>query len=61
MVVILLQEVFPVQYGQQYDAALHVLLWEMLTKLEKMLPVPDLKQVFSVSPLPMRLDTTNLC
>ncbi|TWW64751.1 zinc finger protein 432-like isoform X1 [Takifugu flavidus] len=38
------QEVFPVQYGSQYDAALHVLLWEMLTKLEKLLPVPDLKQ-----------------
>lgn len=56
--VVLLQEVFPVQYGSQYDAALHVLLWEMLTKLEKMLPVPDLKQVFSVLPLPMRHSTT---
>ncbi|XP_069020893.1 uncharacterized protein [Embiotoca jacksoni] len=38
------QEVFPVQYGPQYDAALHVLLWELLSKLEKLLPVPDLKQ-----------------
>ncbi|KAM8739769.1 uncharacterized protein AB9X84_019856 [Acanthopagrus schlegelii] len=38
------QEVFPVEYGQQYDAALHVLLWELLSKLEKLLPVPDLKQ-----------------
>lgn len=49
------------QYGSQYDAALHVLLWEMLTKLEKMLPVPDLKQVFSVLPLPMRHSTTTYC
>uniref|UniRef100_UPI0037E7C08C zinc finger protein 432 n=1 Tax=Semicossyphus pulcher TaxID=241346 RepID=UPI0037E7C08C len=38
------QEVFPVEYGSQYDAALHVLLWELLSKLEKLLPVPDLKQ-----------------
>lgn len=38
------QEVFPVEYGQQYDAALRVLLWELLSKLEKLLPVPDLKQ-----------------
>lgn len=34
------------EYGPQYDAALHVLLWELLSKLEKLLPVPDLKQVF---------------
>ncbi|KAG7497097.1 zinc finger 665-like isoform X1 [Solea senegalensis] len=38
------QEIFPVEYGPQYDAALHVLLWELLSKLEKLLPVPDLKQ-----------------
>lgn len=44
-----LQEVFPVEYGPQYDAALHVLLWELLSKLEKLLPVPDLKQVFCQS------------
>ncbi|XP_029969834.1 zinc finger and SCAN domain-containing protein 2 [Salarias fasciatus] len=37
-------EVFPVEYGPQYDAALHVLLWELLSKLEKLLPVPNLKQ-----------------
>lgn len=37
------------EYGPQYDAALHVLLWELLSKLEKLLPVPDLKQVFSPS------------
>lgn len=33
------------EYGPQYDAALLVLLWELLLKLEKLLPVPDLKQV----------------
>ncbi|XP_051911231.1 zinc finger protein 799-like isoform X2 [Hippocampus zosterae] len=38
------KEVFPVEYGRKYDAALHVLLWELLSKLEKLLPVPDLKQ-----------------
>ncbi|XP_028305992.1 zinc finger protein 665 [Gouania willdenowi] len=38
------QEVFPVEYGSQYDTALHVLLWELLSKLEKLLPVPDLKR-----------------
>ncbi|KAM4711480.1 uncharacterized protein FYW61_020678 isoform 2-T2 [Anableps anableps] len=38
------QEVFPAEYGQQYDAALQVLLWELLSKLEKLLPVPDLQQ-----------------
>lgn len=37
------------EYGPQYDAALHVLLWELLSKLEKLLPVPDLKQVTSPS------------
>lgn len=37
------------EYGPQYDAALHVLLWELLSKLEKLLPVPDLKQVLGPS------------
>lgn len=58
--VILVQEVFPVQYGAKYDAALHVLLWEMLTKLENMLPVPDLKQVFSVLPLLVKVYTSHV-
>ncbi|XP_054608999.1 zinc finger protein 813-like isoform X2 [Dunckerocampus dactyliophorus] len=38
------QEVFPIEYGAKYDAALHVLLWELLSKLEKLLPIPDLEQ-----------------
>uniref|UniRef100_A0A8C6KXZ3 Zinc finger protein 865 n=1 Tax=Nothobranchius furzeri TaxID=105023 RepID=A0A8C6KXZ3_NOTFU len=43
------QEVFPVEYGPQYDSALQVLLWELLSKLEMLLPVPDLKQVYGPS------------
>ncbi|CAL8242084.1 unnamed protein product [Merluccius merluccius] len=38
------QEVFPVEYGPSYDGALHILLWELLSKLEKVFAVPDLKQ-----------------
>ncbi|XP_057711419.1 zinc finger protein 572 isoform X2 [Corythoichthys intestinalis] len=38
------QVVFPVEYGEKYDTAIEVLLWELLSKLEKLLPVPDLKQ-----------------
>ncbi|KAK0131896.1 Zinc finger protein 271 [Merluccius polli] len=37
-------EVFPVEYGPSYDGALHILLWELLSKLEKVFAVPDLKQ-----------------
>ncbi|XP_038150145.1 zinc finger protein 502-like isoform X1 [Cyprinodon tularosa] len=50
------QEVFPAEYGQQYDAALQVLLWELLLKLEKLLPIPDLKQTtawFISAPSPL--------
>ncbi|XP_053719333.1 zinc finger protein 271 [Synchiropus splendidus] len=38
------QEVFPVQYGPAYDAALYQLLEELLCKLEKLFPIPDLRQ-----------------
>ncbi|TRY82704.1 hypothetical protein DNTS_018766 [Danionella cerebrum] len=38
------QEVFPVEYGERFDTALSELMWEMLSCLEKLLPVPDLKQ-----------------
>uniref|UniRef100_A0A4W5L7L2 TERF1-interacting nuclear factor 2 N-terminal domain-containing protein n=1 Tax=Hucho hucho TaxID=62062 RepID=A0A4W5L7L2_9TELE len=39
------QEVFPVDYGPKYDSALQGLMWEFLSGLEQLLPVPDLKQV----------------
>ncbi|RVE56628.1 hypothetical protein OJAV_G00223460 [Oryzias javanicus] len=38
------QEVFPVEYGPQFDTALHMLMWELLSKLEKLFPAPDIKQ-----------------
>ncbi|KAJ8007022.1 hypothetical protein DPEC_G00113260 [Dallia pectoralis] len=41
------QEVFPVQFGQKYDTALEILLWEFLSRLEELLPVPDFAQMAS--------------
>ncbi|KAJ8411127.1 hypothetical protein AAFF_G00171330 [Aldrovandia affinis] len=41
------QEVFPVDYGPKYDAALQMLVWEFLSRLEHLLPVPDLTQTVS--------------
>ncbi|XP_041709289.1 zinc finger protein 239-like isoform X2 [Coregonus clupeaformis] len=38
------QEVFPVHYGPRYDTALQTLVWEFLSRLEELLPVPDLAQ-----------------
>uniref|UniRef100_A0AAZ3NV88 C2H2-type domain-containing protein n=1 Tax=Oncorhynchus tshawytscha TaxID=74940 RepID=A0AAZ3NV88_ONCTS len=38
------QEVFPVHYGPLYDTALQTLVWEFLSRLEELLPVPDLTQ-----------------
>lgn len=39
------QEVFPTEYGLSYDADMQLLVWELLSKLERLLPVPDLGQV----------------
>lgn len=39
------QEVFPTEYGLSYDTDMQLLVWEFLSKLEKLLPVPDLSQV----------------
>ncbi|KAL0985337.1 hypothetical protein UPYG_G00155660 [Umbra pygmaea] len=38
------QEVFPVDYGPRYDTALQILMWEFLSKLQELLPVPDFTQ-----------------
>ncbi|XP_026003320.1 zinc finger protein 2 homolog isoform X2 [Astatotilapia calliptera] len=38
------QEVFPTEYGLSYDADMQLLVWEFLSKLERLLPVPDLGQ-----------------
>ncbi|XP_068443012.1 zinc finger protein ZFP2-like [Clinocottus analis] len=41
------QEVFPTEYGLSYDIDMQLLVWEFLSKLEKLLPVPDLSQTVS--------------
>ncbi|XP_041719704.2 zinc finger protein 23-like isoform X4 [Coregonus clupeaformis] len=41
------QEVFPVEYGPKYESALQGLMWAFLSRLEQLLPVPDLKQTVS--------------
>ncbi|XP_040003455.1 zinc finger protein 2 homolog isoform X1 [Xiphias gladius] len=41
------QEVFPTEYGLSYDTDMQLLVWEFLSKLEKLLPVPDLGQTVS--------------
>ncbi|XP_012676071.2 TERF1-interacting nuclear factor 2 [Clupea harengus] len=41
---IFFQEDFPEQYGPQYDKALEKLMWEFLTRLDQLLPIPDLAQ-----------------
>ncbi|XP_029317628.1 LOW QUALITY PROTEIN: zinc finger protein ZFMSA12A-like [Cottoperca gobio] len=38
------QEVFPVNYGSNYDQRLQQLVSEFLSRLEQLLPVPDLQQ-----------------
>ncbi|XP_040009068.1 zinc finger protein 585A-like isoform X2 [Xiphias gladius] len=40
-------EVFPSEYGPQYDSDLQTLFWEFLCRLAQLLPVPDLKQTVS--------------
>ncbi|KAL6490876.1 hypothetical protein MHYP_G00012210 [Metynnis hypsauchen] len=41
------QEEFDSTYGPQYNSALEKLLWEFLTRLDQLLPVPDLAQTVS--------------
>ncbi|KAJ8366967.1 hypothetical protein AAFF_G00336360 [Aldrovandia affinis] len=41
------QEVFVVEYGPQFDAALQKLFWEFLSRLDQLLPLPDLAQTVS--------------
>ncbi|XP_062863097.1 zinc finger protein 271 [Trichomycterus rosablanca] len=51
------QAVFPVQYGTQYDTALKELMWELLSSLEKLFPVPDFKKTLSwLTPAPPGLE-----
>ncbi|XP_034019424.1 zinc finger protein 11-like [Thalassophryne amazonica] len=42
------QDVFPTDFGPEYDGALQVLLLDFLSRLERLLPVPDLQQTASM-------------
>uniref|UniRef100_A0A1A7WQS0 C2H2-type domain-containing protein n=1 Tax=Iconisemion striatum TaxID=60296 RepID=A0A1A7WQS0_9TELE len=37
-------EVFPILYGQQYEATLQTLVWKFISRLDSLLPIPDIKQ-----------------
>ncbi|XP_057712077.1 uncharacterized protein zgc:113263 isoform X1 [Corythoichthys intestinalis] len=39
------EEIFPVYFGPKYDAALEMLVWEFISRLEELLPVPDFTQL----------------
>ncbi|KAK6310999.1 hypothetical protein J4Q44_G00190540 [Coregonus suidteri] len=41
------QNVFPEEYGPKYDSTLQILVWEFLSRLEKLIPAPNLKQTAS--------------
>nr|XP_029495875.1 TERF1-interacting nuclear factor 2-like isoform X3 [Oncorhynchus nerka] len=38
------QDVFPVEFGPSYDAAIQKLMWQFLSRLEKLLPVSNFQQ-----------------
>ncbi|KAM9327520.1 uncharacterized protein KZ484_018999 isoform 2-T2 [Pholidichthys leucotaenia] len=38
------KEVFPFYYGQKYQNTLCTLLWKFISKLDDLLPIPDIKQ-----------------
>ncbi|KAG7225582.1 hypothetical protein INR49_004988 [Caranx melampygus] len=42
------QDVFPTDFGPDYDSALQVLMLDFLSRLEKLLPVPDIQQTASL-------------
>ncbi|XP_010895164.5 uncharacterized protein LOC105025854 [Esox lucius] len=41
------QEIFPEEFGPMYDNALQTLMWEFLSRLEKLLPTPSFQQTAS--------------
>uniref|UniRef100_A0AAY5KVF6 C2H2-type domain-containing protein n=1 Tax=Esox lucius TaxID=8010 RepID=A0AAY5KVF6_ESOLU len=42
------QDVFPVEFSPRYDIAIQMLMLDFLTRLEKLLPIPDLEQTASL-------------
>lgn len=43
------QNVFPVKYGPDFDAALEMLVCKFFTRLEELILIPDFKQVLKGS------------
>ncbi|TNM98061.1 hypothetical protein fugu_014307 [Takifugu bimaculatus] len=57
-----LKNVFPVEYGPDFDTALETLVCEFFTRLEELLPVPDFKQTASwISGAPSVLEEYMQC
>ncbi|XP_061695705.1 zinc finger protein 665-like [Syngnathoides biaculeatus] len=57
-----LKNVFPVEYGPDFDTALETLVCEFFTRLEELLPIPDFKQTASwLSAAPSVLDEYIQC
>ncbi|KAM6985355.1 uncharacterized protein FYW47_004494 [Aplochiton taeniatus] len=51
------QELFPVYYGPRYDTALQTLVWELISRLDRLLPIPDVAKTASwLSAAPSILD-----
>nr|XP_040026299.1 zinc finger protein 665-like [Gasterosteus aculeatus aculeatus] len=57
-----LKNVFPVEYGPDFDTALETLVCEFFTRLEELLPIPDFKQTASwISAAPAVLEEYMQC
>ncbi|XP_053719312.1 uncharacterized protein zgc:113263 isoform X3 [Synchiropus splendidus] len=39
------EEVFPMYFGSKFDAALEMLMWEFISRLDELLPLPDFTQL----------------
>nr|XP_043878147.1 uncharacterized protein zgc:113263 isoform X2 [Solea senegalensis] len=51
------EEIFPVYFGPKFDAALEMLVWEFISRLDELLPVPDFTQLTAlVGDAPLFLD-----
>ncbi|XP_026216895.1 TIN2_N and Myb_DNA-bind_4 domain-containing protein isoform X2 [Anabas testudineus] len=42
------EEIFPEYFGPKYNAALEMLVWEFISRLDELLPVPDFTQLASL-------------
>uniref|UniRef100_A0AAQ6IR68 C2H2-type domain-containing protein n=1 Tax=Anabas testudineus TaxID=64144 RepID=A0AAQ6IR68_ANATE len=53
----LFQDVFPTDFGPEYDSALQMLMLDFLSRIEKLLPVPDIQQTAAMlSAVPSALE-----